>query len=94
MTESREVVAIPAHRLALMVALVMLVFVGVLSLLAAALHLFGIHTGSTTGWRLAIAPFLYAVFFYVFTLILAWIYNRLAPRVGGIRIQLSVQRED
>lgn len=94
MTERREVVAVPAHRLALMVALVMLVFVGLLALAAAGLHLFGIATGSSTGWRLAVTPLIYALLFYVLSLVFALIYNALAARIGGIRVVLSAQRED
>ena len=37
------------------------------------------------GWVMLVAmPILYALFGFLFTLLGAWVYNKVAPRVGGI----------
>ena len=49
-------------------------------------------TGGFSMWFL-LTPILYAVFGFLFTLFGAWVYNKVAPRVGGIEFSTSEVEE-
>ncbi|PUA16740.1 hypothetical protein [Glaciimonas sp. PCH181] len=45
-------------------------------------------TGGFSIWFL-LTPIMYAVFGFLFTLFGAWVYNKVAPRIGGIEFTTS-----
>ena len=51
----------------------------------------GFEATPSVAWVGLLMPLLYAVISYVMVWIVCWVYNLIAPRVGGIRIE--VERE-
>jgi uncharacterized PurR-regulated membrane protein YhhQ (DUF165 family) len=92
----REIKAFGAHKTALIMALAMFVLVFVLTLIQLLITAIGLRGAgfdvSVPTLKLLTTPFIYFAVIYVLTYVLCKIYNVLAPRVGGIRIQYEDQQ--
>src|SRR5512144_485628 len=45
-------------------------------------------------WLGLFFPLLYAAGGFLFSVVLAWLYNRVAARIGGVEVTLDVQQDD